>query len=189
MMNQETNKSKGYAFIEFANNKEFQTALNNTEPIVFGKQKLVFNLAKNKYESNQYTFEYKENSQNFNNINSQNFNYINIYDYINDFNNNNTQLIPEKENINIRISGKPDGNINNSNSSIYEGKNKIQKENKKKDLSHNDEINNLSIDEQIKYALKKMVNLYRNENPYFLKSKSCSYYCGPFLNRDNFESN
>ena len=66
MMNQETNKSKGYAFIEFANNKEFQTALNNTEPIVFGKQKLVFNLAKNKYESNQYTFEYKENSQNFN---------------------------------------------------------------------------------------------------------------------------
>lgn len=171
MINQETNKSKGYAFIEFADNKEFQTALNNTEPIIFGKQKLVFNLAKNRYEPNQSIFEYKENLRKYNNNNIEN--------YIKDLTYNN-----------IKISGKLDGNTNNcsinSNVSLVEGINRIKQE---KDLSFNSEINNKSIHEQIKYALKKMANLYSNTNPYFFQSKLCSYYCGPFLERDIFESN
>ena len=37
MINQQTGRSKGYAFIEFTNYKEFQNALNPKKPIIFGK--------------------------------------------------------------------------------------------------------------------------------------------------------
>ena len=78
MINPETNKSKGYAFIEFTNYKEFQSALNNPEPIIFGKQKLVFNSAKNRYDS-------KIDNEEMSNINNN----IQIYDK----NNNNDFFI------------------------------------------------------------------------------------------------
>ena len=58
--NQQTGRSKGYAFIEFTNYKEFQTALSPKEPIIFGKQKLVFNSAKNKYDSDEDSKDAKE---------------------------------------------------------------------------------------------------------------------------------
>ena len=186
MINPETNESKGYAFIEFSNYKEFQTALNNTEPIIFGKQKLVFNLAKNKHDSNQYNqniiLENKENLKVFNSINNSNS--------ISHFNTN--KLIIEKEVINIKNSGTSDENNKNSsinsfsNSSLQ--KNKI-KENQDNNSLNIEEINNYPINEQIKYALKNMVNLYGKTNPYFLKSKICNYYCGPFLDRDFLLSN
>ena len=186
MINPETNESKGYAFIEFANYKEFQTALNNTEPIIFGKQKLVFNLAKNKHDYNQYNqniiLENKENLKVLNTINiSNNINHYNTNKYIN-----------EKEIINIKTSGTSDENNKNnpinsfSNSSLH--KTKI-KENQDNNTFNIDEINNYPIQEQIKYALKNMVNLYGKTNPYFLKSKICNYYCGPFLDRDIIVSN
>jgi len=53
IINQETGRSKGFAFIEFTNYKEFQDALNPKNDIIFGKQKLVFNSAKNKYDNNE----------------------------------------------------------------------------------------------------------------------------------------
>ena len=46
--NQQTGCSKGYAFFEFSNYKEFYEALNIKEPLIFGKKKLVLNSAKNR---------------------------------------------------------------------------------------------------------------------------------------------
>ncbi len=44
------NKSKGFGFVEFTNYKEFNRALNNKNPVILGKQKLVFNSGKNRYD-------------------------------------------------------------------------------------------------------------------------------------------
>ena len=44
------NKSKGFGFVEFTNYKEFNKALNNKTPVFLGKQKLVFNSGKNRYD-------------------------------------------------------------------------------------------------------------------------------------------
>ena len=51
IVDQETGRSKGYAFFEFSNYKEFNQAMNIKEPLIFGKQKLVLNSAKNKYDN------------------------------------------------------------------------------------------------------------------------------------------
>ena len=50
-VNHENGNSKGYAFFEFTNYKEFSDALK-LKGIIFGKQTLVLNSAKNKYEHN-----------------------------------------------------------------------------------------------------------------------------------------
>ena len=50
IVNQQTGRSKGYAFFEFSNYKEFYEALNIKEPLIFGKQKLVLNSAKNRFD-------------------------------------------------------------------------------------------------------------------------------------------
>ena len=50
IVNQQTGRSKGYAFFEFSNYKEFYEALNTKEPLIFGKQKLVLNSAKNRFD-------------------------------------------------------------------------------------------------------------------------------------------
>ena len=51
IVDQETGRSKGYAFFEFSNYKEFNQAMNIKEPLIFGKQKLILNSAKNKYDN------------------------------------------------------------------------------------------------------------------------------------------
>ena len=51
IVNHENGNSKGYAFFEFTNYKEFSDALK-LKGIIFGKQTLVLNSAKNKYEHN-----------------------------------------------------------------------------------------------------------------------------------------
>jgi RNA recognition motif-containing protein len=185
MINPETNKSKGYAFIEFTNYKEFQTALNYPEPIILGKQKLVFNSAKNRYDSNQNDISENVDNPNINNNNIQISNSINN----NDFNHSNYLLTNNKDNINIRISGISDGSTNNSstNSSYNSASLGIkQKENFSK-LETKKEDSPFSI--QIKYALKNMANFYGKNNPFFCKSKICNYYCGPFLEKEIFDSN
>ena len=192
MINPETNKSKGYAFIEFTNYKEFQSALNNPEPIIFGKQKLVFNSAKNRYDS-------KLDNEEMPNINNN----IQIYDKNNnnDFFIYNPISIRNKENLKIQISGNSNGSSNNSstnsslNSVLHADKNKIkQKEIEKEKEKENIQIfNNMKdnpINIQVKYALENMANSYgNNNNPYFMMSKLCNFYCGPFLDKNNFGNN
>ena len=46
-----TTRSKGYGFIEFTSFSEFQRALYPKEDVFLGKQKLVFNSAKNRFDS------------------------------------------------------------------------------------------------------------------------------------------
>ena len=192
MINPETNKSKGYAFIEFTNYKEFQSALNNPEPIIFGKQKLVYNSAKNRYDS-------KIDNEEMSNINNN----IQIYDKTNnnDFFIYNPISIRNKENLKIQISGNSNGSSNNSstnsslNSVLHADKNKIkQKEIEKEKEKENIQIfNNMKdnpINIQVKYALENMANSYgNNNNPYFMMSKLCNFYCGPFLDKNNFGNN
>ena len=180
MINQETNRSKGYAFIEFTNYKEFQKALNNPESVILGKQKLVFNSAKNRYDYNSH------NSNNIINFNDEN---MQIYNNFNNINYNNYINSPINDNENIRISDDSDNtnssSINSSNNSAF----KIEKnKSNNKDLN-NEDIKDNSIQAQIRYALKNMVNFYGKTNPNFCKSKLCNYYCGPFMNKDFFESN
>ena len=191
MINPDTNKSKGYAFIEFSNYKEFHSALNNPEPIIFGKQKLVFNSAKNRYDS-------KLDNEEMSNINNN----IQIYDKNNnnDFFVYNPISLRNKENLKIQISGNSNGSSNNSstnsslNSALQGEKNKIkQKELDKEKEKENIQIfNNMKdnpINIQVKYALENMANCYGKNNPYFLTSKLCNFYCGPFLDKNNFGNN
>ena len=181
-MNPETNKSKGYAFIEFINYKEFQQALNISEPVIFGQQKLVFNSAKKRYDNNDKILKnnkayHEENkTEDFYDDNFNQNTFIKNYSFLTHNNNNS----------NIRISGISGGNtintsINSCNISPFQGeKNKLKK-------TENNILNDNSTHSQIKYALKNMANCY-SSNPYFLKSKICSYYCMPFFNKDFFDS-
>ena len=50
IVDHETGRSKGYAFFEFSNYKEFNRALNLKDSLIFGKQKLVMNSAKNRFD-------------------------------------------------------------------------------------------------------------------------------------------
>jgi RNA recognition motif-containing protein len=102
MINQETNRSKGYAFIEFTNYKEFQKALNNPEPVILGKQKLVFNSAKNRYDFNSNS-NIQQNLMCNEDIKIKN----NLQGYDNNVNYNNyimSRNINDKEKLNIGIS-------------------------------------------------------------------------------------
>ncbi len=177
-MNQETNKSKGYAFIEFTNYIEFQQALNNPDPIIFGQQKLVFNSAKNRYDYNENILINNKREKEENKTED-------IYEI--DFNkkyNNNINYFGNNSFFNIRFSGISDGSPNNSFtnssyiSSFKEEKNKSKQIQNTQNNILDDNSNSTHL--QIKYALKNLVNCY-STNPYFLKSKLCSYYCSPFL--------
>jgi len=191
MMNPETNKSKGYAFVEFTNYKEFNSALNNPEPIIFGKQKLIFNSAKNRYDT-------KLDNEEMYNINNN----IQIYDKNNnnDFFIYNPISIRNKENLKIHISGNSNGSSNNSstnsslNSALHADKNKIKqkeidKEKEKENIQIFKNMKDNPINIQVKYALENMANSYGKNNPYFMMSKLCNFYCGPFLDKHNFGNN
>ena len=185
MTNPETNKSKGYAFIEFTNYKEFQTALNFPEPIILGKQKLVFNSAKNRYDSNQNNLSENINNPNINNNNIQ----INKAIKDNDSNHNNYLLTHNKDNINIRISGVSDGSTNNSSTNTSYNSASLGIKQKENFSKLDTKIEDSPFNIQIKYALKNMANFYGKNNPFFCNSKICNYYCSPFLEKDIFNSN
>ena len=188
MINQETNRSKGYAFIEFTNYKEFQKALNNPEPVILGKQKLVFNSAKNRYDFNTNS-NIQQNLMCNEDIKIKN----NLQGYDNNVNYNNyimSRNINDKEKLNIGISnGSTNANSFNSsyNSTIQGEKCKMNK--KESNQLIIDDINDSPLDLQIKYSLKNMTNLYAKTNPNFMKSKICNYFCFPFMNKDIFENN
>jgi RNA recognition motif-containing protein len=188
MINQETNRSKGYAFIEFTNYKEFQKALNNPEPVILGKQKLVFNSAKNRYDFNSNS-NIQQNLMCNEDIKIKN----NLQGYDNNVNYNNyimSRNINDKEKLNIGISNGSTNasSFNSSYNSAFQGeKCKISK--KESNPLTIDDINDSPLDVQIKYSLKNMTNLYAKTNPNFMKSKICNYFCFPFMNKDIFENN
>lgn len=160
----ETNESKGYGFIEFNDYIEFQHALNNKEPIIFGKQKLIFNPAKNKYD---------------------NYNSIHMPNLINNDKNNNKYDI--YNNYNYFISNKENININHR--TKIENKNKFELyNNKNQEMQEKINIENCSLDEQIKYSLKNIAKNYSN-NDDFLKSEICTYYCAPFIDKNILSTN
>ena len=188
MINQETNRSKGYAFIEFTNYKEFQKALNNPEPVILGKQKLVFNSAKNRYDFNsnsniQQNLMCNEDIKIKNNLQGYDNN-VNYNNYIMSRNTN------DKEKLNIGISNGSTNasSFNSSYNSAFQGeKCKINK--KESNPLTIDDINDSPLDVQIKYSLKNMTNLYAKTNLNFMKSKICNYFCFPFMSKDIFEYN
>ena len=94
MKNNETNKSKGYGFIEFKDYIEFKHALDNTEPLILRKKKLIFNSARNKYDNYNNPF-YAYNIKN-NNDNKNFYNKYNDYNFykVNKENINNNILNP-----------------------------------------------------------------------------------------------
>jgi RNA recognition motif-containing protein len=99
-----TKKSKGYAFIEFSSSKEYNKALNNKNPIILKKQKLIINSGKNKYDEEEEdtiestTIDHSEASVNISQItdnlsnslpninkNEENFSFINNKENIPNF--------------------------------------------------------------------------------------------------------
>lgn len=168
MKNNDTNKSKGYGFIEFKDYIEFKHALDNTEPLILRKKKLIFNSARNKYDNYNNPF-YAYNIKN----NNDNKNFYNKYNDYNFYKVN-------KENIN-----------NNILNPIYkERKNKFELVNKvvNPEIKEKENLKNFSLNEQIKYSLKNLSKNY-SKNDNFLKSKICAYYCTPFLDKNIFGIN
>ena len=163
IINQETGRSKGFAFIEFTNYKEFQDALNPKNDIIFGKQKLVFNSAKNKYDNNE---EIKNNL------------------LINKINNN-EEIISSigsdsgETMISTAKISRDSNNSNNVHNNVkttkicFLGDNK--KPNIKKIYYNNNEDDLLSL--QIKYNLYKIKSEYKEKNFDLTKSPFYDYYC------------
>ena len=179
-----TNKSKGYGFIIFNDYKEYKYILNNQEPVILGNQKLIFNIAKNKYDNNsppyippeysKFGFNYNLGKEN-NIINNSNILYQNYF-FIN------------KENYNFQ---------NFQKSSIYYTNKKplVEKNNKfelynniKVDKNEKNNVENQSLNELIKNSLKNIAKNYSiNDN--FIKSKMCTYYCSPFIDKNILNNN
>ena len=176
----ETNESKGYGFIEFNDFNEFTNALNNKYPVILGKQKLVFKSAKNKCDKSFFPNQKQKDKFDLffgpkmdNNIFHKNDTFFPNY-----FNEN-------KENLNIRnyISIN---NLNLINRPFIEKQNKFEINNNiETKIEKKNEIENMTLNEQIKYSLQNIAKQYsQNEN--FMNSKICNYYCAPFLDKNNF---
>ena len=188
--NQQTGRSKGFGFIEFTNYKEFQTALSQKEPIIFGKQQLVFNSAKNKYDNDD---EFKDNSVANKNNNSK----LNV----NEENNNSSNGSDSFDNsISTAIISRDSNGSNNSNNlnniiNCFKGENNgfLGAKNKpdvKKIYKNQDPDDLLTL--QIKYALSKM-SAQHSVNNSLNKSLGLSnyfdYYFGNNTNNNNISMN
>ena len=164
IVNQQTGRSKGYAFFEFSNYKEFYEALNIKEPLIFGKQKLVLNSAKNRFD---YDEDDKINELNNANKNKQFLDDRNSLDSLNSLNQNQ------------RLSSTETGlsSIRNSKESLDSYGNNITKYENNLSIKKDSE-NDLQL--QIKDSLKKLSEQYyntHNEN----KPSLFNYYCTPFI--------
>ena len=152
--NQQTGRSKGFGFIEFTNYKEFQTALSQKEPIIFGKQQLVFNSAKNKYDNDD---EFKDNNV----MNKNNNSKLNVNEENNNSSNGNDSF---DNSVSTAIISRDSNGSNNSNNlgniiNCFKGENNgfLGAKNKpdiKKIYKNEDPDDLLTL--QIKYALSKM---------------------------------
>jgi hypothetical protein len=156
IVDHETGRSKGYAFFEFSNYKEFNRALNLKDSLIFGKQKLVMNSAKNRFDEID---EEKNNDLSLRSLDSSN-------------SLNQTSALSSSETgiSSIRNSKESNNSIINNNSTSEE-KGKTEKD---MDNSFDNELTS-----QIKDSLKKLSEqYYQSDN----KTSLFNYYCSPFLN-------
>ena len=166
IVDQETGRSKGYAFFEFSNYKEFNQAMNIKEPLIFGKQKLVLNSAKNKYDNIE-----EETINDF-------WSRLNIEERPS-LDSLNLSPISSTETNNSSISNSKESNNSLGNSQLILV-DKIKNENNGDniDKNFNDELQS-----EIKYALKKLSEKYYykcNNNQTLL-----NYCCSPFIHSLN----
>ena len=166
IVDQETGRSKGYAFFEFSNYKEFNQAMNIKEPLIFGKQKLVLNSAKNKYDNIE-----EETINDF-------WSRLNIEERPS-LDSLNLSPISSTETNNSSISNSKESNNSLGNSQLILV-DKIKNENNgdNMDKNFNDELQS-----EIKYALKKLSEkfYYKCNNNQTL----FNYYCSPFIHSLN----
>ena len=198
MKNNETNKSKGYGFIEFKNYIEYKHALDNTEPLILRKKKLIFNAAKNKYDNFNQFFAYNIMNNNENKIYYNKYNDFNFYK-VNKENINNNIINPiykERQNkfelvyknVNTEIKENTNNNVISNFHEERQNKFELIYKNVNQEIKEKTNIKNCSINEQIKYSLKNLSKNY-SKNDNFLKSKICAYYCSPFLDKNIFSIN
>ena len=167
IVNQQTGRSKGYAFFEFSNYKEFYEALNIKEPLIFGKQKLVLNSAKNRFE-----FEDNDKINELGIGNMQLAEDRKSLDSLNSMNQTQPLSTTETRFSSIRNS-KESANTCGNQSFLGD---KIKPEINISNLKN--EGNDLQL--QIKDSLKKLAEQYYM-NPNENKSPLFNYYCTPFL--------
>ena len=168
--------------------------MSQKDPIIFGKQKLVFNSAKNKYDSDDEIDDVNivNNSININNINKNNLNEIKLKSNSADSFNENESCDTTFSNAIISRDSNWSNNSNNINylintTEVNKNKNFIGflGENKIPDVKkiYKEEDKNDELTLQIKFALKKM------EREYFLNynnNKRNNYnYCEYFFNNIN----
>ena len=92
-------------------------------------------------------------------------------------------FIQNKENFNFQ-------NYRRSNACFVNKRPFVEKENKfelhdqiKTDKEEKNNIENYSLNEQIKNSLQNIAKNYSN-NDNFFKSKMCTYYCSPFIEKN-----
>ena len=171
IVNQQTGRSKGYAFIEFTNYKEFTEALNLKGQLTFGKQQLVLNSAKNKFEHNE---EEKINEiSNNEEIKSLNSSTIS---------NQTLPLSSAETGFSSKRNSNEFNNAYNNNYSFFGDKNKNDVNNN----IINDSENCEDLQTQIKNSLKKLSEQYAYRD---YKGSLFSYYCSPFLFKSHKRNN
>ena len=172
--NPQTKKSKGYAFIEFTNYKEFNDALNTKEPLIFGNQKLVLNSAKNK-------FNIEEENKNFQIEENLYFKDTKILDSPTLFTPHNSLSSSETGISSIRTSKKSNFSCNdNGEKNTYISDNNINK------TDINKESNDV-MDLEIKDSLKKF-STYYNINQNNNNSLLFNYYYSSFLDNSYYNN-
>jgi len=142
-------------------------ALNIKEPLIFGKQKLVLNSAKNRFD-----YDDEEKTNELGNMNCKEEKERKSLDSLNS-NSQNHGLSSTESGISSIRNSKESSNSNGNNNPFLENKSKA--ENNSLDL--NDETNDLQL--LIKDSLKKISEQY-----YMSQSNNSSlynYYCTPFL--------
>lgn len=187
IINPQTKKSKGYAFIEFTNYKEFHDALNTKEPLVFGRQTLVLNSAKNRFEIDELKDINQIGENTYIDNNAKNLDNLNEYTHqqINSLSSSETRVSSIRNSKESNTSGNENGEKNSNISHLLSDKidninNTVINENYK-------EPNN-ALELEIKDSLKKMSSYY-NINQTNNNSPLFNYYCSSFLDNNINDKN
>ena len=156
------------------NYKEFNQALNIKEPLIFGKQKLVMNSAKNKYDyiQDEEYYNIQNNNEDMKSLDS--FNSSNQTMHLSSAETGVSSIRNSKDSINSF------GN-NQSYQSFFIEKNKSEK------FFEENYINDKTdLESQIKNSLKKLSEqYYLNDN----KGNLFNYYCSPFMYNPSCRNN